>query len=498
MTNDLPRDYRILRSCVRILTRVFFREIACEGAGRVPRDRGGLVVAWHPNGLVDPALILANFPGRIIFGARHGLFRWPVLGFLMRRLGTVPIYRFSDESDKNRVARKEANERSLEGLARELVRGSYSALFPEGVSHDKPHLSEIKTGAARLYYRAAELTGSEGPEPVIIPVGLHYDRKEIFRSRVLVCFHAPIPIAPEMRLVPGDEVGIARRRELCRALTDDIEDTLVEVVRVTEDWELHHLMHRLRKLTRAERAARAGSTPERPSISERELGFARVWYAYGIRRKSHPDEIESLTREVAKYDRDLQAIGLEDHELSQDPQLMSPLWVALSVLQFVAVFLLLPPILIVGYAINALPYYLLRRLVPLVSKETKDAATAKILGGIILFPLTWGLAAYLAAKAHHELHLMFPSIPDVPVIAGVTTVVLAVAGGALALIYSELSQATLRAVRVRITRRTLNDAVTGLRRERARIYERVDRLMQGLPLPGRVAEDGRIVSDSAE
>ena len=33
---------------------------------------------------------------------------------------------------------------------------------------------------------------SEGePAPVIVPVGIHYDRKRLFRSRALVVFHPP-------------------------------------------------------------------------------------------------------------------------------------------------------------------------------------------------------------------------------------------------------------------------------------------------------------------
>jgi 1-acyl-sn-glycerol-3-phosphate acyltransferase len=36
---------------------------------------------------------------RVVFGARHGLFKWPVVGRLMRALGTVPIFRASDSKD---------------------------------------------------------------------------------------------------------------------------------------------------------------------------------------------------------------------------------------------------------------------------------------------------------------------------------------------------------------------------------------------------------------
>ncbi len=493
MKNGLPISYRVLRSLVRLLTRVFFCEIVCDGTSRIPRGAGGLIVAWHPNGLVDPALIIANFPGRVVFGARHRLFRWPLLGTLMRQLGTVPIYRAGDLTDKNRRERLEANEASLRALAEELADGSFAALFPEGLSHDMPHLSDVKTGAARLFYQAVELTRADRPPPVIMPVGLHYDRKDIFRSRVLVRFHDPIQLQRELRPATGESSGTSERRERYRRLTDVIETTLVEVTRATEDWDLHHLMHRLRKLLRAERASRAGAELPPPDIAEWELGFTRVWLAYEARRETHPDEIETIKRAVSSYDRRLRAVGLEDPDLSQSPRLMSPLWFAILILQFLAVFLVLPPILLVGYAINLVPYYALKGVSRLFSRETKDTATVKIIGGSILFPGTWAAVAFLAARADEQLNLMYPALPNVPITVAIVTVVLAIAGGLLALVYTELSQETWRAMRVRITRRRRHRAIEGLLAQRADIYEAVERLTQGLDLPGHVADDGRLV-----
>ena len=38
-----------------------------------------------------------------------------------------------------------------------MAAGSLSALFPEGVSHDEPGLQALRSGAARMYYRARQL-----------------------------------------------------------------------------------------------------------------------------------------------------------------------------------------------------------------------------------------------------------------------------------------------------------------------------------------------------
>ena len=56
---------------VRVLVRVFFRRVEVAGTENLPETGGGLIVAWHPNGLVDPGLILAHCPRSVAFGARH-------------------------------------------------------------------------------------------------------------------------------------------------------------------------------------------------------------------------------------------------------------------------------------------------------------------------------------------------------------------------------------------------------------------------------------------
>lgn len=493
MSSKITTGYQLVRHFVRLLVRLFFREIVYEGLDRIPKDGGGLIVAWHPNGLVDPALILSNFPGKIVFGARHGLFSWPVLGWLMKRIGTIPIYRTQDLEVMTRAETLKANQESLDMLADELANGSFSALFPEGISHDEPHLTEIKTGAARLYYRARAKTPSDAPPPVIIPVGLHYDRKAIFRSRVLVAFHEPIHLPKHLDVKPRDGEPRNVYRARFRELTELIEHTLVEVVRATEDWDLHQLMHRARKLVRAERSYRAGARPDAPSITEWDLGFARVWYGYRARLKTHPDEIQALTNDLADYDKKIRAVGLEDFELT-GPTLFSPTWFGLLTLQFATVYLFLPPIILVGYVINVIPYFILKGLDRFYTTEYKDAATVKMLGGVVLFPLTWGIAAVLAARGSRELHQAFPTIPDVPVLVAIITIIFAIVSGFLALRYNELSQETYRAIRVQYTKAKKKEAIEQLIAERSRLFERVSILEVGLDLPGHVAPDGRIVT----
>ena len=359
--------YRLLRGVVRALVRVFFREIAVEGEAAVPGGRGGLLVAWHPNGIIDPALILATFPGQVVFGARHGLLRWPVVGALMRGLGTVPIYRAQDAGG-DPAARRAANDRSLGALADAVAGGRFAALFPEGVSHDAPFLQDVKTGAARLFLRAR---AEAGPEPVIVPVGLHYDRKDLWRSDVVVAYHPPIAIPDDLDELDGEDAA--------HRLTERIEAALVEAVRPTADWETHRLMHRAYALMRAEDDVREGARPEPITPRDRARGFRMVWHGYHARRDTHPDEIAALRRDVATYDRLLRASGLTDADLDRPPRL-NPLLGVIFALQLVLLAVLLPPILVLGFVVNTPPFLLLNTAARRFSAAQKDTATVKILG----------------------------------------------------------------------------------------------------------------------
>lgn len=481
--------YRAIVAVLRAATWAFFREVEVVGREHVPKGGCGLLVSWHPNGLVDPGLILTRFGRPVVFGARHGLFSVPVLGFVLRRLGTVPIYRAIDAARGDPEARRAANRRSLDALAAAIADGSYAALFPEGVSHDAPHLTELKTGAARLYYRARAL-GEQ--TPTIIPVGLHYDRKQMFRSNALVAFHPPMVLPPDLDVTPGVGDTDEQDSDRARRLTAAIEATLREVVHATDDWALHDLMQRTRRLVRAERASRVDADPGRTTIGERVLGFARVRHGYYELMQRAPDEVAKLRRAVEAYDADLRALKIEDYDLDRDPSLVPPWLAVLLVLQAVAVFLLLPPLIVLGYVVNLPTALLLRGIAAFGAKLDKDEATIKLLLGLVLFPATWVAAGFLAMRGHEALHAMYPALPADPTLTGVTTGVLAGLGGAFAVRYLRVAAEVGRAVRVRLLRRSRWVAVKRLRIERARLCTAIEALAEGLDLPGEIAPDGRV------
>ena len=490
--------YRVAVSFVRWLLRIFFHRIEVTGLENIPEEGGGLVVSWHPNAIIDGGLVLVHFSRPIVLGARHGLFAWPILGQLMRALGIVAVYRRQDFAGSDEEMRREANRKSLDALAEAIAEGKFAALFPEGDSHDEPFPKELKTGAARLYYRARELTPDNAPPPVIIPIGLHYDQKRLLGSSVLVAIHPPLELDETLSAPPANNASSEAKREQYRRLTEELERVLHQVVHATESWQHHHAMHRGRKLLRAERAFRAGATPPRPDMKERVLAFSRMWTGYNTRLGTHPKEVEQLFARVREYDEDMRELGLNDHELDSSPRLASPWLGAILVLQVMLVYLLLPPILILGYIVNV-PAAL---AVWIVSKKAagkqKDEASLKLVAGAIAFPVTWFVVALLVALGNRLLEPFYPAIPGSPLWTGVAAFFVSAASAYVVLNYQRLARHTVRSIRVRLTRYRRKAALERLRRDRAELYDGFAKLSEGLDLPGRLEPDGRVVDAERE
>jgi len=497
MSTSIPDTYRVIRHSLGMLVGSFFRDLQVVGIEEIPEGRCGILVSWHPNGLIDPGLIITQFPHQVVFGARHGLFRYPLLGMLLRRLHTVPIYRAIDQARRDPARRKAANKKSLDALANQIVHGSYSALFPEGVSHDEPGLQALKTGAARLYYNARAQQSPDELPPVIIPVGLHYDKKQAFRSSVLIAFHPPIELPPELDQSPGEHDDDEKAETRARALTDLVEHTLREVVHATDDWTLHHLLHRVRRLVRAERAKRAGTDPGATTIGERVLGFARVRVGYYAALERDPKTVATLRARVEAYDADLRALHLEDYDLDRDPSL--PPWLAIiAVVQMLLVVLLLPPLVLLGYVVNLPTSALLVGISRIAARKEKDEATVKLLMGSILYPLTWVLAGVAAGFAHVALNQAFPRLPNTPITVGISIGLLSAVGGIVGLRYWRMVRDTARSLRVRLTRRRRRATVAHLKVERAELHDAALAMVEQVELPGHVLEDGRVVIDTSD
>ncbi len=185
------------RRFVRSLVKFYYPRIEVVGADRIPQSGPVLLAANHPNSLIDPVLlgVVVRRPVRLM--AKSTLFDIPFFGKILHALGMVPAYRGTD--DRSQVAR---NNESLALAAKQIAAGHVMGIFPEGKSHDANQLALVRSGAARLAMQALA-AGATGLK--IVPVGLHYEEKERFRSAVWIKVGEPVDASAWLAQNNGDE-----------------------------------------------------------------------------------------------------------------------------------------------------------------------------------------------------------------------------------------------------------------------------------------------------
>jgi glycerol-3-phosphate O-acyltransferase/dihydroxyacetone phosphate acyltransferase len=356
---------------LRFTLRLFFRRVETEGIERAPAEGPLMFVLNHPNSLVDPVFILCLAPRPVSFLAKAPLFRIPVVGWLVRSTGSIPVERRQDPG-----ADLSKNREMFARVRSHLAEGGAVALFPEGTSHSDPRLKPLKTGAARI---ALGVTARRLLR--IQPVGLFYTDKRTFRSSALVYFGEPFEVSP----APLDEAG-EPAADRVQALTERIATALGAVTLQADAYEAHDFVARTERILASQR--RESDDAPRPELAD-EFGFRRrILAGYYALQSRDSSRLERIRRRIYRYEDRLRGAGIDPWDLPVGRFRAGR--VVLYMALFLLRFLLLLPLGVPGLLLHYLPYRLVGVLSQrAVGKYDDILATAKAAAAFIVFPLTW-------------------------------------------------------------------------------------------------------------
>ena len=369
---------RIIAALLRFAFRVYFRRVEVAGLENVPRKSPVIFVLNHPNALVDPAFLLCLAPRKVSFLAKAPLFRIPVLGFLVRALDSLPVYRRQDEGED--ISR---NLETFAAARKLLAQGGTIGICPEGVSHDEPRLRPIKTGAARIALGA--LSTGEVTDLKIVPAGLYYTSKTTFRSAVLLHFGPPLPVTRAELEADGHPT-----RASVRELSARIEAALREVMLDAEHEEALHTIARAERIFSDERKGKSDSLTGELQLQQQFIK------GYKVLRDQAPDRLARLEMRMTRFEEELKQAGV-------DPDDLSPPTSTFDVLRHLigrgVIFLLLVVPATLGLVVHYPAYRLGGYLSTRFYKGSEDVvSTVKIISAMLLFPLTWLIVGLLSYK----------------------------------------------------------------------------------------------------
>ncbi len=354
-------SYRLIRGIVAFALRLFYRvEVV-----RQTEDLSGPVmfVGNHPNSLIDPSLVFVITDRQVTFLAREPLFRVPVMGWILRGLDALPVYRKQDHQGL-----MEKNEGTLDTAANALASSRAITIFPEGKSHSAPQLSEIKTGCARIALKVAKL----GKALRIIPIGLTYEQKHRFKSRVHIEVGQGILVEAVGALTPEAE------QEWVRSLTDRVDEAMRSVTLNLENWEDLGLIETADQLF----ALRNGF---REKDSDRLRLFSK---GASLLRNEQPDRFDDLKEDILSFRARLELLNAAPGDLNvkyRGPQVMT------FVLRNLGALLLGFPLFALGVVLYAAPFMMLRTLAMVAPVSRDRVATLKLVSALIMVPAWWTL-----------------------------------------------------------------------------------------------------------
>ncbi len=369
----VPWTYRLLRPLARALIRLFYRRIDVQGLENVPASGPVLFAANHPNMLLDPLLLGTSQPRPLSFLAKATLFKSPLFGRFLSAAGVLPVYRRKDQPDE-----LGKNELTFEACYRLLERGGAIGIFPEGVSHDREAVLPLKTGCARIALQT-EAENDFGLGVKILPVGLYYSDRRIFRADALVIFGQAIDPATQF------ESYQANAHAAVRALTAELEQKLHLITSHVPRAEDEPLVACLRQFFASPGAGMRDHIEVTPVLVE----------AIDYFRDVDPAHYHRVRQEVLRYCGLLSALGLDHGKLRRRYR-------SGAVLRYLMPRLLLAvagaPVFLWGALNNFLPYKVPAWTARSVAQEEVELATIKFASGVVSFPLFYllqtGLVGY--------------------------------------------------------------------------------------------------------
>lgn len=143
----------LLRFMVWMLVHTVYR-LRVTGAENIPESGPVVLIANHVS-FVDALIIMAACRRPVRFVMDHKVFRWPLMSFVFRTSGAIPIASAKDDAA--------LTERALDEISRALAAGEVVGLFPEGQVTASGDMNPFRPGIKRIVER--------NPAPVV-PMGL--------------------------------------------------------------------------------------------------------------------------------------------------------------------------------------------------------------------------------------------------------------------------------------------------------------------------------------
>lgn len=190
--------WHIVRGFARASVSIYYSVFRVVGRERIPPSGPVLLVANHPNDLVDAAAVLVAVPRPVRFAASRSRFSIPLLGWTLRRLQAIPVAQGAETG-------------TFHAFRKHLETGGATAIFPEHHLRPVPEEQAFRGDPAAIAFDAEAATAfSLGL--TVVPIGLHYEPTQEFRGEVHVRVGAGFSVRDLAQTERGEAIRAIQER----------------------------------------------------------------------------------------------------------------------------------------------------------------------------------------------------------------------------------------------------------------------------------------------
>jgi 1-acyl-sn-glycerol-3-phosphate acyltransferase len=373
--------YKVLKVLVSIGIRFYYREIKIKNIKALDYQGPAILVANHPNTLMDAWMMGYVSKKPIYFMAKATFFNSPLKLRILKSLNMIPINRAGEGK-----TRGVSNVDSMEACYQLLESGKTLVIFPEGTSYQERQLRDLKTGAARIALEVEKrrLTNSTSNQRSvqIIPIGLNYLEANRFRSSVLV--QVGQAISPENYVEEYLQNSSSAARKLTELMRSRMELLLVTMDQKEEE----KLVDSLYKMLHSYYLKSESKGVEGEILRIREIRDSIQQLSL-----TQPWKIEEIKEILNELEWKVNKFAIRADFL--DRRFRSRMFIRQIFLSIVFLIFALP-FFAYGFIHNYVQYKVTDLIIPRITREIEYYAPLAVLIGLVLYPSAYFGFLYLA------------------------------------------------------------------------------------------------------
>ncbi len=372
--------YRILKILMRIGINLYYSEIKVRNEKYLDHPGPMIIIANHPNTLVDALLIGIISPRPIYYMTKATFFnsKWKMK--ILRSLNMIPVNR-STEAKTEGVN----NASTFEECYRLLSEGKTLVIFPEGNSQMELLLRQLKSGTARIALET-ELRNDGQLNLKVVPVGLMYTQGEKFRSSIMVNFGEGIGVTHHLEEFKENQASAARK------LTDEFRKLLEGVLVTAQNKEQEAL------ITALSEALQSRYLPNTSGVeSEMEL-VKKIRDRIEKLSLDNPEKIEQIQQLYWNLKWKTEKTEIKDDFL--DRGLRSGMFIRQIITSSIGLIVGFP-LFLFGLIHNIIPYRLTDMIIVRLKTSKEFYAPLAILISLILYPVNYAVFSVLVYQLFH-------------------------------------------------------------------------------------------------